>query len=68
LQNSPKVLLHIGDNVERDLLAARRLGHQSLLYRPNGASRGDLDKAAEIGPNDIVASISEFLMAMSKNE
>jgi FMN phosphatase YigB (HAD superfamily) len=60
-KDAPERLLHIGDNLDRDVLSPQRLGAKALLYRPKGKKKAEAAGCEpERGVNSI-DSIKEFL-------
>ena len=46
---APEQILHVGDDLHNDFLAARACGQRALLYDPKGEA-----KHAELTPEDVV--------------
>ena len=55
---SPDQVLHVGDNLDNDFLAAKAAGMRALLYDPAGEAAKSADGSV-ISPGEIVTSLAE---------
>ena len=51
-------MLHVGDNLDNDFLAAKAAGMRALLYDPAGEAAKSADGSV-ISPGEIVTSLAE---------
>jgi len=52
---APEQVLHVGDDLEKDYLAAKAAGMRALLFDPNGKA----DPHDQLRPEDVISSLDE---------
>jgi len=56
---APEQVLHVGDDVKKDYLAARAAGMQALLFDPAGKITADAAAEQGVPPSDVIRSLDE---------
>ena len=58
----PEEVLHVGDDLQKDYLAAKRVGMHALLFDPKGTAQPH----AELAPGDVIRSLDEVPMKIDE--